>query len=210
MSAPAATNSLTARPPPGYSEEFRQHPKTPVNELTNPLCEKCSKHFKFGDLIECSATFHKHDITNLPRNQMSYVALRKLATEILDPVVDEFGEIKITYGFASPQLQKLIQGGTAPRLDQHAAYEVNSRGNYVCNRRGAAVDLQTTKVDSLTVAKFIASELSFDRLYFYGADRPIHVSHGPQHTRQITTMTWNDRIHRRMPRSISMQKFLDL
>ncbi|HPB76993.1 MAG TPA: hypothetical protein PLY96_17305 [Chromatiaceae bacterium] len=28
----------------------------------------------------------------------------------------------------------------------------------------------------------------FDRLYFYGTDLPIHVSYGPDHSRQIVEM----------------------
>ena len=40
----------------------------------------------------------------------------------------------------------------------------------------------------LEVALWIAENLKFDRLYFYGTNRPIHVSIGPENTRQVTLM----------------------
>ena len=42
-------------------------------------------------------------------------------------------------------------------------------------------------VKSLTVAKHIVKELPYDRLYFYGTDRPIHVSYGPSKNRKLLT-----------------------
>ena len=33
------------------------------------------------------------------------------------------------------------------------------------------------------VANWIIANLPFDRLYFYGRDRPIHVSYGPEQSR---------------------------
>ena len=38
------------------------------------------------------------------------------------------------------------------------------------------------------VADWIIANLPFDRLYFYGADRPIHVSYGPQNSRAAFEM----------------------
>ena len=39
------------------------------------------------------------------------------------------------------------------------------------------------------LARGMAQALPFDSLYFYGAERPIHVSYGPQHKRAIWTFT---------------------
>ena len=47
----------------------------------------------------------------------------------------------------------------------------------------------------------------FDRLYFYGADRPIHVSHGPEHRRQVVRMLAG-KDGRLLPRVVSEAAFL--
>jgi hypothetical protein len=66
--------------------------------------------------------------------------LYELATHILDPVIDYFGMIRLTYGFCSHELGKHIKHRVAPKLDQHAAHERNSKGNLICPRLGAAID----------------------------------------------------------------------
>ena len=38
------------------------------------------------------------------------------------------------------------------------------------------------------VADWIIANLPFDRLYFYGDDRPLHLSIGPQNARAAYTM----------------------
>jgi hypothetical protein len=38
------------------------------------------------------------------------------------------------------------------------------------------------------VADWIIAKLPFDRLYFYGSDRPIHVSYAPSELREATEM----------------------
>jgi hypothetical protein len=40
----------------------------------------------------------------------------------------------------------------------------------------------------LEVARWVATNTPFDRLYFYRRDRPIHVSYGPQHKRALFEM----------------------
>jgi hypothetical protein len=40
----------------------------------------------------------------------------------------------------------------------------------------------------LEVAEWIAANTPFDRLYFYGKDRPIHVSYGPEQKREFIDM----------------------
>src|SRR5207302_7558431 len=96
-----------------------------------------------------------------------------------DPVVEYFGAIKLTYGFASTALTNLIPKDIAPRLDQHAACETSRNGRLICPRRGAAVDFLVEYEDMVEVARWISTNCSFDRMYVYGADRPIHVSAGP-------------------------------
>lgn len=148
----------------------------------------CGRFLTYRDLIECGETQARTGIQNLPQNPDSYTALLELATHIIDPVIDYFGMVKLTYGFCSPPLAKEIPGRIAPELDQHAAHEVNRRGKPVCARLGAAVDFLVEDEDMEEVAEWIAQNLPFDRLYFYGRDRPIHVSFGPEYNRQFVEM----------------------
>ena len=63
-----------------------------------------------------------------------------ITIQILDPVIDYFGMIRLTYGFCSPELAKEIPSRIDPKRDQHAAHELNRLRNPVCSRLGAAVD----------------------------------------------------------------------
>jgi hypothetical protein len=141
----------------------------------------------------------------------SYDALLALAENVLDPVIDWFGMIRLTYGFCSPALARAIrgrQGGPIdPKRDQHAAHEHNRLGNPVCPRLGAAVDFRVEDEDMLEVARWVAANTPFDRLYLYGADRPIHVSYGPEHSRQIVFMRRGPS-GRLVPRVIDLEGFL--
>jgi hypothetical protein len=65
---------------------------------------------------------------------------------------------------------------------------VNRAGKLVCPRLGLAADFRVTGADSRDVAHWILEHTAFDRLYFYAPDRPIHVSTGPQHSRQVVDM----------------------
>lgn len=150
------------------------------------LDDPCGASFIYRDLIYCGETLAKSDINNLPQSPDSYLALKLLAENIIDPVINRFGSLELTYGFCSANLRKLISKGAAHNLDQHCAHEINRNGNYVCKRLGASVDLILRDVDMFEVAKWVCSETPFDRLYFYGSSRPIHVSYGPDNSRD----TW--------------------
>jgi hypothetical protein len=43
----------------------------------------------------------------------------------------------------------------------------------------------------LEVAKWIVQSLPFDRLYYYGKDRPVHVSFGPDQSRMAIQLIVN-------------------
>lgn len=171
------------------AEEFRQLISNARREIdgfvlkrsnTIPdLDSRCGATFTYRQLIECGETWDRTQVNNMPRSPATYNALYDLATEILDPVVDYFGAIKLTYGFASPAVTKHIAAHIAPKLDQHAACELNRSGRPICARQGAAVDFVVQYEDMLEVAKWIVAHCSFDRLYLYGSDRPLHVSIGP-------------------------------
>ncbi|MBR1285378.1 DNA phosphorothioation-associated putative methyltransferase [Bradyrhizobium sp. AUGA SZCCT0177] len=152
------------------------------------LDENCGRFLTYRDLIDCGETQTRLMIDNAPENAGSYAALLDLATNILDPVIEYYGSIRLTYGFCSNGLRKHIKTRVAPKLDQHAAHELNSKGQLVCSRLGAAVDFIVEDEDMSEVVKWISDNLDFDRIYYYGPDRPIHVSFSEAPVRQITEM----------------------
>jgi len=91
------------------------------------LDNHCGRYLTYRQLIECGETRQATGLTNHPKQPDSYAALYDLATHILDPVIDYFGMIGLTYGFCSHELGKHIKKRVAPKLDQHAAYELNSK-----------------------------------------------------------------------------------
>ncbi|MDN2483432.1 hypothetical protein [Vibrio agarivorans] len=119
----------------------------------------------------------------------SQIYLNQLNSDILAPVEKRFGSITITYGFTSNTLLNYIRkhspGDMCPKIDQHTSMEMNARGNRVCERDGAACDFYVAGYEDKMdiIAKFIVSHLKFDRLYFYGKTRPIHISVGPDNRR---------------------------
>jgi DNA phosphorothioation-associated putative methyltransferase len=149
------------------------------------LDEYCGKNFTYRQLVECGETQAQTKIANLPKEADSYTALYELATRILDLVIDYYGMIKLTYGFCSPELAKLIPGRIAPELDQHAAHERKRNGKPICERLGAACDFVIEDEDMEDVATWVFENTEVDRLYFYGNDRPIHVSYSTLPSRQF-------------------------
>jgi len=148
----------------------------------------CGRYFKYRDLIECGETQANTGLTNLPKNPDSYTALLDLTRNVLDPLIDYFGMIKLTYAFCSPELAKHIPGRIAPELDQHAAHEKKRNGRYVCERLGAACDFLVEDEDMEEVAKWVVGHLDFDRLYLIDSSRPIHVSYSNNPARQVVRL----------------------
>jgi DNA phosphorothioation-associated putative methyltransferase len=144
-----------------------------IPELDAP----CGRYLTYRDLIECGETQARSQISNLPKVPDSYTALHDLAQNILDPVIDYFGMIKLTYGFSSSELTRTIPGRIAPDLDQHAAHERKRNGKYVCERLGAACDFFIEDENMAEVANWLMNTVAYDRLYFYGERQPIHVSY---------------------------------
>jgi len=144
------------------------------------LDEPCGQNLTYRQLIECGETQQRLGLENCPKQPDSYTALYDLASHILDPVIEYFGMISLTYGFCSHELGKHINNRVAPKLDQHAAHELNTKKNLICPRLGAAIDFIVEDENMREVADWVAENTPFDRLYFYGEDRPIHVSCGPE------------------------------
>ena len=122
-------------------------------------------------------------------NELSASELQCLMIHILQPIEQEFGKITVTYGYTSHSLLRWIlknsPGDMAPAIDQHASMELNSKGKRICKRDGAACDFYVEGYENRMdeVAKYICTHLAFDRLYFYGKNKPIHISTGPENSR---------------------------
>jgi DNA phosphorothioation-associated putative methyltransferase len=158
------------------------------SERIPDLDQACGQHFVFRDFVECGEAQRATQLPNVPLNPATYNALHQLAADVLDPVIEYFGGIKLTYGFSSPALSRHINARVAPKLDQHASCEHRKNGDYVCERLGAACDFLVENENMREVAEWILDKLPVDRLYFYGEDRPLHVSVGPQNKREAYAM----------------------
>jgi len=184
--------------------DFSLVPAQNIPDLDAP----CGANFRFRDLIECGETWQRTAIDNRPKRAESYNALHALVVNVLDPVIDYFGMVRLTYGFASSALTRQIPARIAPALDQHAACELNRLGRPVCPRQGAAVDFIVEDEDMVEVARWIALHLPFDRMYVYGPERPLHVSHGPDASRQVTVMlpgpSGSERLY---PKTLTIEAF---
>ena len=169
----------------------------------------CGTNFSFRQLIECGETQARLGLQNRPSSPATYNALHDLSKNILDPVIDYFGSIRLTYGFCSSELASKIEGRIAPKLDQHASHELNRKGAPICPRLGAAVDFIVDDEDMIEVAQWIVGNVVFDRMYLYGADRPIHISYSDTPVSHITIMR-KTAAGRLIPRTIDAQQFLSL
>ncbi|WP_238985404.1 DNA phosphorothioation-associated putative methyltransferase [Nitrosococcus halophilus] len=186
-------------------EGFRLVRSRTIPNLDSP----CGRYFIFRQLIECGETQARTGLENLPEQPETYNALCDLTTQVLDPVIDYFGMIRLTYGFCSPALAKKIPGRISPQRDQHAACELNRRGKPICDRLGAAVDFIVDYESMLEVAQWVVANTPFDRLYFYGDDKPIHVSFGPDNSKQIVRMILG-KSGKLLPQVTPMEAFLSL
>lgn len=155
------------------------------------LDDFASHYFTWRQLFEVGETWTALQLAgsappNLPVESESWADYQALAQQILDPLYEGFGPLQITYGFASLELTRHIPGRIAPALDQHAASERRS-GKRICARRGAAVDVMVPGLSSDELL-FALALLPCDRVYFYGPDRPIHISWSTEPTRSLVAM----------------------
>lgn len=163
-----------------------------------------SKHELSYQVINWYQHIHEVDLDNSPVEDGSIKAIASLLKEILIPINNEFGAIKITYGFVSSQLNTYIQknspSGTCPSIDQHSSHELNSINNSICKRGGLACDFYVLGYESKMneITDYIVNNLRFDKLYYYDSDRPIHISVSEDMLRHLQIMNESDN-GRRIP-----------
>ena len=123
-----------------------------------------SRNFTLQELIK-SDTAIRLDINNNP-NSGQIEKLKALCENILQPVRDHFGRVKVTSGFRSEDLCVAIGSS---RNSQHA--------------RAEAADFECPGVDNVELADWIKRELPYDQLIleFYTPGEPnsgwIHCSY---------------------------------
>ncbi len=163
--------------------------------LNHPLADQ---------LINWHQERHDADIDNTPSDNETKTLICDLLEQLLIPVQDEFGEIIITYGFTSAALNRYIQknspSGTCPSIDQHSGVERNKNNNVISERGGLACDFIVTDYGNKMgkVTKFIVENLTFDRLYYYGSDKPIHLSINDKPIKHLQIMN-QSKTSRRIP-----------
>ncbi|MDO6566506.1 hypothetical protein Q4561_05510 [Alteromonas sp. 1_MG-2023] len=152
------------------------------------------------ELINWHTNKHSFEQSNKPIAEDSRAALESMVHQILMPLKRQLGTPSITYGFTSFALKSYVQkfssSGTAPSLDQHSAYEKNSAGKQICSRGGAACDFYIKGVPTSDIVRLIVNQFNFDRIYYYGDDRPLHVSihlTDPQQHLQLMNVSENGR-----------------
>ena len=126
-----------------------------------------SRNFTLQELIKSDTAIRK-GINNNP-NAEQIEKLKALCENILQPVRDHFGRVKVTSGFRSPELCQAIGSSVN---SQHAKAE--------------AADFECPGVDNAELADWIHKNLSYDQLIleFYTPGEPnsgwIHCSYTPE------------------------------
>lgn len=140
-------------------------------------------------LIDWHQSRHPNYLGGNTVNKLSAIELQCLTVQILQPIERSLGEVTVTYGYTSHPLLRWIlrnsPGDMAHDIDQHASMELNSRNSRICKRNGAACDIYVEGYEQCMneVARFICTHLEFDRLYFYGKDKPLHISVGADNSK---------------------------
>jgi len=131
---------------------------------------KLSRNFSLQELIKSDTAIRK-GIDNNP-NADQIEKLKALCENILQPVRDHFGRVKVTSGYRSPELCSAIGSSVN---SQHAKAE--------------AADFECIGVDNAELADWINQNLPYDQLIceFYTPGEPnsgwIHCSYIPDQPR---------------------------
>ena len=120
-----------------------------------------------------SETATRLGIDNTPTDQI-LINLQTLIYEVITPIINEFGDIKITSGYRSPELCKAI-GSSA--TSQHAF--------------GMAVDCEVLGVPNKELADWVVNNLEYDQviLEFWEKDKInsgwVHISYNKANNRKM-------------------------
>jgi len=120
-----------------------------------------------------SETATRLGIDNTPTDQV-LINLQTLIYEVITPIINEFGDIKITSGYRSPELCKAIGSSTT---SQHTF--------------GQAVDCEVLGVPNKELADWLVNHLEFDQciLEFWKPEEAnsgwVHISYNKAGNRKM-------------------------
>ena len=120
-----------------------------------------------------SETATRLGIDNTPTDQI-LINLQTLIYEVIEPIVNQFGDIKITSGYRSPELCKAIGSSTT---SQHTL--------------GQAVDCEVLGVPNKELADWVVNHLQFDQciLEFWKPEEInsgwVHISYNKSNNRKM-------------------------
>jgi hypothetical protein len=120
-----------------------------------------------------SETATRLGINNIPNDQ-SLFNLQTLIYEVIEPIINKFGDIKITSGYRSPELCKAIGSSIT---SQHCL--------------GMAVDCEVLGVTNKELADWVVNNLEYDQviLEFWEKDKInsgwVHISYNKSNNRKM-------------------------
>lgn len=131
-----------------------------VNRLSTPLCDvPLSRHFSLAEFTR-SATAIEYGIDNNPHATV-IMALQALCTNVLEPLRERFGVIRITSGYRCRMLNEAIGGS---RTSQHLT--------------GEAADIHVgSREVAMKMFNYVVNNLTFDRLLVEMKRGKVHCMH---------------------------------
>ncbi len=120
-----------------------------------------------------SETATRLGIDNTPKDQV-LINLQTLIYEVIEPIINQFGDIKITSGYRSPELCKAIGSSTT---SQHTL--------------GQAVDCEVLGVPNKELADWVVKNLTYDQviLEFWKPEEInsgwVHISYNKSNNRKM-------------------------
>jgi len=120
-----------------------------------------------------SDTATRLGINNIPNDQC-LINLQTLIYEVIEPIINKFGDIKITSGYRSPELCKAIGSSIT---SQHCL--------------GMAVDCEVLGVPNKELADWVVNNLEYDQviLEFWEKDKInsgwVHISYNKGNNRKM-------------------------
>lgn len=146
-----------------FNEQLREEKMALLDMNTSPFSPdtKLSKHFSLGEFMR-SATAIRKGIDNVPGEE-EMERLRQLCINVLEPLRERFGVIRITSGFRCFRLNEAVGGA---RTSQHMYGEA------------ADIHVGSTEVGR-KMYDFIFTHLDFDQLLIEvkGKSNVIHCLH---------------------------------
>jgi hypothetical protein len=126
-----------------------------------PQNVRVGKHFMLSDFLYSETAVEKGIINFPPFDGMEVESLRGLCAAILDPVVEQFGALSITYGYSCPELHRRIYPNRPLGIHNCVAPGASTHG--------AAADILVHSMQDKPreVLLWIKATCAYDRLILY-------------------------------------------